>query len=64
MNEAHEMLQTNLSFYGWGRVWVCLECDRQIEMTLNPYKKEVIESGDENVAHWGGSIKMEISDEK
>lgn len=42
--------------------WLCPECGRRLLIEWNPFKRVVVEVGDENASHSGSKGDLEIGD--
>ena len=55
----HEMVQVEAYSTG-AEEWQCLDCERRFVMQCTPYKKVVLESGDEEAIHSGNKNGINV----
>lgn len=61
-DSEHQMAQVE-TFSTGAEEWQCLECERRFVMQWAPYKKVVLESGDDNAIHSGSKNGLNVQSE-
>lgn len=61
MNEENHEMYVEKVYESGNEIWQCLTCLRRFMISWNPFKKTVLDVGDENASHSGSKFWIEFN---